>query len=244
MEDYNADIKFIRSNAHLVDEWILKEAIKGEEFYINQALFQIHSSAVVKKANIEPKKSMPSSSLAGVNSFRNVLLKTYDSPIKQSFINSDMLPKQSNLDLNTLFVSNISHLASAKDIWTFFKKWGDLKDIVLHEARDRYGRRIGFLKARTREVASNLIRVIAGKSVYAPQQPSDKLARWSALSPLVDSDSGVNICILEHVQFQQDEDNASDEVRHAVDEELSRLQSYDAVKYMILLGPSSNTLRF
>lgn len=34
-----AELEFINANSNLVDKWILREALKGEDFYINRALY-------------------------------------------------------------------------------------------------------------------------------------------------------------------------------------------------------------
>lgn len=45
--NWEIEMDFIRQYGHFVDGWIMKEALKGEDFFINRALFQIHSRSVL-----------------------------------------------------------------------------------------------------------------------------------------------------------------------------------------------------
>lgn len=65
---------------------------------------------------------------------------------------------------DTVFVST-PHKASMKEIWAFFKRLGSIKDIILPKNGDRYGRRFGFMKARTREDAEKLKKVIMASNL-------------------------------------------------------------------------------
>lgn len=45
-EHQRVELDLLKSQGHLVDGWILREALKGEEFYVNRALYQIHSRSL------------------------------------------------------------------------------------------------------------------------------------------------------------------------------------------------------
>lgn len=66
----------------------------------------------------------------------------------------------SNANLDTIFVSYLPENALLKDLWSFFKKLGSIKDIILPKKKDKYGRRFGFIKARSREEAANVLGLI------------------------------------------------------------------------------------
>lgn len=69
-----------------------------------------------------------------------------------------------NVSVDTIFVSNIPNDALTKDIWSFFKKFESIKDIILPRKRDKYGK-YSFLKIRTSEKAGKLLNLINGKQL-------------------------------------------------------------------------------
>lgn len=40
------ELEFLKGQEHMVDEWILKEALEGEDFFTNRALGQIHERSL------------------------------------------------------------------------------------------------------------------------------------------------------------------------------------------------------
>lgn len=52
-ENSKIENDFITNHAHLVDPWILKKTVKGIEFYINRALYQIHSRSLANSCKNE-----------------------------------------------------------------------------------------------------------------------------------------------------------------------------------------------
>lgn len=47
-KNWRIERDFIKQQAHLVDDWILLEALNGVDLFINRALFQIHSRSLEK----------------------------------------------------------------------------------------------------------------------------------------------------------------------------------------------------
>lgn len=64
----------------------------------------------------------------------------------------------------TVFVSNIPIQALAKNLRSFFKKFGNILDITLPRKLDKFGNRYGFVKLRSIFEASNLIQNSKGAS--------------------------------------------------------------------------------
>lgn len=54
---WKVEREFIANNHHLVDNWVLEEALKGEIFYINRALGQIHERSLEESYRTHPRKS-------------------------------------------------------------------------------------------------------------------------------------------------------------------------------------------
>lgn len=182
---------FIRSNEKWVDKWILAEAMKGEDFYINRALFQIHSGSLGHKDNSSVKLQNSFSILSPVSSiqmrdsktFKEVLLTDVSSSkVRGKQITSPRSRLNQNQEKNTVFVANIPLETLAKEAWAFFKRVGKVLDVILPRKRDKYGRRYGFVKCRNSLEASSFINKLNGKmfgknklrSDFALKKSSDK----------------------------------------------------------------------
>lgn len=48
--------------------------------------------------------------------------------------------------MDTIFISGTPEVAKARELWQFFQKAGNIKDIILPKKRDKNNRRIGFVK--------------------------------------------------------------------------------------------------
>ncbi|KAK1352858.1 hypothetical protein POM88_052696 [Heracleum sosnowskyi] len=64
---------------------------------------------------------------------------------------------QDNIQDTTIFVVNIPVEAKASNLWNFFKRCGQIKDIVLPKKRDKNNKRIGFIKTSTELEAGRII---------------------------------------------------------------------------------------
>ncbi|KAK1384091.1 hypothetical protein POM88_021826 [Heracleum sosnowskyi] len=62
--------------------------------------------------------------------------------------------------INTVFVAKIPQQAKTKDIWGFFSKVGEVKDIILPRKRDKYGNIIGFVKTKDLKSAKDICRML------------------------------------------------------------------------------------
>ncbi|KAL1805264.1 hypothetical protein ACET3Z_028332 [Daucus carota] len=148
---------FIEQYAHLVDENVLPEALKGVDQYVNKALYQIHSRIISGRTTI--KQNSPT--------YKEVLTSNQETSRNHSPRPSPSTGRTNqSRDLNlsdVVFVSNLPQKVPTKEIWSFCKQFGGLKDIVLPRKRDRYGRRIGFIKARSSQEAFKLKSAIGGK---------------------------------------------------------------------------------
>lgn len=60
-------------------------------------------------------------------------------------------------EMPTIFVLNIPHKGTAKEIWKYFGRNNDIRDIILPRKRDINGNRIGFIKMEKRREAEELI---------------------------------------------------------------------------------------
>lgn len=155
MAKMDIERNFIKSNGHLVNSWILKEALTGEDFFINRALFQIHSNSL--NLDTDTKKR----SQGAITSYKEALLSA--PPNKKDKI--EKTPSYSalqNRETKVVFVSNIPHEALLKDIWQHFKKFCPVKDIILPRKCDKHGKRYGFIKVQNHNDASLLIKNISG----------------------------------------------------------------------------------
>ncbi|KAK1390225.1 hypothetical protein POM88_018403 [Heracleum sosnowskyi] len=176
-------LDFIRSMGHLVDSWILVEALKGEDFFINRALFQIHSRSLdgnkLDVSHVPPK------------TFKEALLSKPTTVINSVDKSPGVRTQNKVLEKNVVFVSNIPQKAMTKEVWEFFKKVWKVLDIILPKKRDKYGKRYGFVKLRNYSEAVDFIHKLAGekfqghtiklyfatkkKKVYSVLKPSSPL---------------------------------------------------------------------
>lgn len=114
------ELNFIQSNGHLVDSWILKEALKGENFYINRALYQIHSRSLeecVAKNDAHPV-DVCSQETTTFKSYKEVLLSKPDNSSIETIVKVKPYsrPQCHRSRYKVIFVSNIPTTVLAIDV--------------------------------------------------------------------------------------------------------------------------------
>lgn len=58
---------------------------------------------------------------------------------------------KTNKEKNTIFVNKIPHSAVSQDLWSYFNKEGTVKDTLLPRRRDKFGKKVGFVKTKHQE---------------------------------------------------------------------------------------------
>lgn len=177
-----SEFNFIKSNGALVDAWILKEALKGEDFFVNRALFQIHSRSL-ESAKFNSGSQTNHQNITN-KSFKDILLSSPPSKQPKVTITNKASSRNNIYEKNLVFVSNIPTEAQAKDIWAFFKKMGKILDVFIPKRGDRYGKRYGFVKLPNHMEASIFMQRLGGARMGSNKLKVDyALKKKSVTSP-------------------------------------------------------------
>lgn len=109
---------FIIGDSDLIEPGVLNEALKGDDKALSLALGQL--------SNKEALLAQPQ-----VKVVNPVVL--------------NKVKEKVSLKNKTVCFSGFSDRTQAKDLWSFFRKVGTIKDIILPKRKDKYNNRYGFL---------------------------------------------------------------------------------------------------
>lgn len=159
---------FIFINNDLVDQGLISRIKQGSDAAISEALKKIHlrslpnkeKRAMYSQENLAVKEHLKI--LLGSNKTSNMEVKSYAEAVKSSTLFSNTTESSKPLSGTrkfpySIFIYNLPWNATVKEIWSYFKNLGVIRDIVLPKKGDKYNKRFDFLIPSSREEAFRLI---------------------------------------------------------------------------------------
>ncbi|KAL1819552.1 hypothetical protein ACET3Z_014421 [Daucus carota] len=152
---------FILQSERWVDENVIKMVKEGCNEGLRMASNQTHYKSL---RNMESGKSYQEA-LTG----RNPIQKKEEAQEDGwTTVRRKKKPsKTTSRHVNTIFVSNIPIQATAKELWQFFNKKRQVKDIILPKKRDKLNRRYGFVKVRQEQDVNDIMQGLKYEVFYS-----------------------------------------------------------------------------
>lgn len=156
---------FLANHKNMVAREVLQAAQQGDDKALSLALGIIHHKS------LEINKSL------GISTEKLKKNKKPDKSYKEALLHKPELstevvsPPTSNISsgpvvrdpkTKTIFFTGFKDSTTAKEIWIFFKKAGEIRDIILPRKKDKNNKRYGFVVLKNLVVAGKLIESLNG----------------------------------------------------------------------------------
>ncbi|KAK1388481.1 hypothetical protein POM88_016659 [Heracleum sosnowskyi] len=156
----------------MVDKGVFVKYKIGDRQTITEILNQIHWRSLkrvhtpskgyedskmtyVNAVNYQPREKFTESHFKGVNDSWTLVTSKRNKKLKNAEGRSQ--PNQDSSSDKTIFMVNIHQEAKTSALWNFFKRCGNIKDIILPKKRDKNNKRIGFIKTSSELEAGIII---------------------------------------------------------------------------------------
>lgn len=152
---------FVKDYAHLVEDSVLRDALNGDDRAMSLALGQIHHHTL-ENTNLRRHQGH-----TRPVSFRDVLQKEGEWQTVQKRKKPKTVPQTAkDKELRKcVFFTGIGEDHKPKDLWQYFKKAGNIKDLILPRRKDRNGNRFGFLVMENAQEVSSIIRKLTNSTL-------------------------------------------------------------------------------
>lgn len=141
-------MKFIFSQASLVDAETMQGVIYNKDNDISKALHQIHEKSL-RQIPLRKKWNAPSSvSFYKSKSYKEIHQNPTTTLSETERITTSQLHQKSQqewFNSKKIFFTNLPEEVQVKEVWKKCKQYADIKHILFPRKKDRFGKRFGFI---------------------------------------------------------------------------------------------------